>query len=110
MTHIDGHNIGPIQNNNNDNKSHKHSNSDIDFNKILEELAIEQEDIITKPLKEKSIKEETNSLEGTIKPFYNPVVDGGISGVGKNKTISNKRYQELHNIVSKLMKIQLPHL
>tara|TARA_B100000427_G_scaffold307572_1_gene295130 strand:+ start:560 stop:883 length:324 start_codon:yes stop_codon:yes gene_type:complete len=107
MTQIEGHGLGSIHNNDSKGqKAHANNDFDINFDKILAELEIEEN--IAPKKKQKAT--DTKSIQQSIKPFYNPVLDGGIAGVGKNELISKERYQELHKIASKIINIQLPNL
>ena len=110
MTQIEGHGLGSIQNNDNKNqKSQANNDFDINFDKILAELVGEQEEVLTHK-KKKAKLDPKESIQKPVKAFYNTVVEGGISGVNKNEIISKERYQELFNITSDIIKIQLPNL
>ena len=107
MTQIEGHGLGSIHNNDSKGqKAHTNNDFDINFDKILAEL--EGEESIAPKKKQKAT--DTEHIQQPIKPFYNPVLDGGIAGIGKNELISKERYQELHKIASKIINIQLPNL
>ncbi|MBA94726.1 MAG: hypothetical protein CMP21_03090 [Rickettsiales bacterium] len=110
MTQIEGHGLGSIQNNDNKNqKSQANNDFDINFDKILAELVGEQEEVLTQK-KKKAKLDPKESIQKPVKAFYNTVVEGGISGINKNEIISKERYQELFNITSDIIKIQLPNL